>query len=87
VFCFKYKTHLILLNYLIEPTTSITAEFRCLSTSVCPGRYTVDNAAWSRVFTEQIMTMMHSSGNVETVMNELGCRNFIHSSEFEIQNP
>jgi len=47
----------------------------------------VANAAWSKVFTEQIMTLVHSAGNVEIVMIELGCRNFIHSSEFEIQNP
>jgi len=53
---------------------------------VCPGSYIVANAAWSRVFTEQIMTMVHSAGNVESFMSELGCRNFIHSSEFDIQN-
>jgi len=29
------------------------------------------------------MTMVHSAGNVETVMSELGCRNFIHSSELK----
>ena len=54
---------------------------------MCPGSYIVANAAWSRVFTEQIITMVHSAGNVESVMSELGCRNFICSSEFEIQNP
>jgi hypothetical protein len=54
---------------------------------MCPCSYIVAYAAWSRVFTEQIMTMVHSTGNVEPVMSELGGRNFIHFSEFEIQNP
>jgi len=39
---------------------------------VCPCSYIVANAAWSRVFTEKIMTMVHSAGNVESVMSEVG---------------
>lgn len=64
--------HLILLNYLIQPTKSITTVFRGSSTSVCPCSYIVANAAWSRVFNEQIMTMVHSAGIVESDMSGLG---------------
>jgi len=59
-------------NNLIQTTKSIATLFRSSSTSVCPCSYIVANAAWSRVFTEKIMTMVHSAGNVESVMSEVG---------------
>jgi hypothetical protein len=42
-------------------------------------------AIWSRVFTEQMVTVEHSAGSVE-LYSESGCIKFIHSSEFEFQN-